>query len=96
MTPDHFQLSDIKNDFWREFMCDYAERTSFKEAEWLYCELYNQSGGELPYIAYDPIRIARDKAILAGEDIQEHLSPRQKRRIVRRGTRTYVPVGSPT
>ncbi len=81
MSESHFNIYGIEHDFWRKFMITFAEKYSEEEAEWLYLELYNRSGGEVPWLSHKPIRVARDKAIKAGEEINEHLSSRQKRRI---------------
>jgi len=81
MTPDHFQLDDIKNPFWREFMGDLAAQTTFEDAVIVYVELQRRSGGDLPYIAYEPVRLARDRAIRAGDDVEAYLSPRRFREI---------------
>lgn len=76
MTPDHFQLDDIKNPFWREFADKFGPEPFFY--------LCQQIGGDrLPYVpTYESImRLARDRAIRAGDEVEAYLSPRWLREI---------------
>jgi len=76
MKPDHFQLDDIKNPFWREFVDKFGPEPFFY--------LCQQIGGDrLPYVpTYESVmRLARDRAIRAGDDVEAYLSPRWLREI---------------
>ena len=76
MTPDHFQLDDIRSKFWREFADKFGPEPLFY--------LCQEIGGDRPpYVpTYESVmRLARDRAIRAGDDVEAYLSPRQERRI---------------
>jgi len=82
MTSDHFQLGDIKNPFWREFMEDVAERFGLNGAQWIYYELFMRTNGEVPYMAMGPLRKMNNRAYLSGKQML-NLTPRQLRNIKR-------------
>lgn len=84
MSVDKFQLSDIKNEFWRWLISEVAGTTDIRKAELLYCEIHKRTGGQVPWLAYEPIRIARDRYIIAGEPLPDHLTSNLSARQVSR------------
>lgn len=73
---DHFQIEDIKNPFWREFVEKFGTDPFF-----YLCEM--KGGDRTPYLpTMDSVMLkARDRMIRNGSDTEASLSPRRLREI---------------
>lgn len=80
MTPDHFQLDDIKNPFWREFVQETEGMTPLESYCWVCDNIHRFSKERRNTVPVDPLRAMNNRLFLEGKTMLP-LSERQLRNI---------------